>query len=157
MVNVDRTVASRSSNSSGYVPLSIFVPRRPLTGCAPLSTGLRRSLDMSFAMLPTPMQPAMASAVQFPFLKFPFLKPGGAPGLSPPCSLHRLRPRKAGRWHAVPARVIAPHRGAVLRFLSRVSTAWSMGLSATFCCPPSIAGFRCGLTLQSISKISLTY
>jgi hypothetical protein len=34
------------------------------------------------------------------------------------------------RWHGVRARVSAPHRGARLGFLSRVSTFWVMGLSA---------------------------
>ena len=61
------------------------------------------------------LRSSMASAVQFPLRKFPFLRPRGAPGLNPPCKRHRLRPRMAGRWHAVPARVSAPHRGARLQ------------------------------------------
>ncbi len=81
------------------------------------------------------LRSSIASAVQFPLRKFPFFVPRGAPGLNPPCKRHRLRPRMAGRWHAVPARVSAPQRGARLRFSSRVSTSWSMGLSANFCRP----------------------
>jgi hypothetical protein len=46
----------------------------------------------------------MASAVQLPVLKFPFLKPRGAPGLNPPRKRHRLRLRIAGHWQGVPAR-----------------------------------------------------
>jgi hypothetical protein len=38
----------------------------------------------------------IASAVQSPVLKFPFLGPRGAPGLSPPCSRHLVRPRTEG-------------------------------------------------------------
>ena len=78
---------------------------------------------------------SIASAVQFPLRKFPFFVPRGAPGLSPPCKRHRLRPRMAGRWHAAPARVSAPHRGACLRLLRRLSRSWSMGLSVTIFMP----------------------
>ena len=80
---------------------------------------------------------SIASVVQSPFLKFPLLLPRGAPGLSPPWSRHRALPRIAGHSHGEPARVFvfAPQRGARLRFPSRVSTSWSMGLSANFCGP----------------------
>jgi hypothetical protein len=44
----------------------------------------------------------------------PVAWPRGAAGLRPPCSRQRLRPRMAGRWHGVPPRVLAPHRGACL-------------------------------------------
>jgi hypothetical protein len=43
----------------------------------------------------------------------------------------------AGRWHAVPARVLASHRAARRRFVSRVSVYWLIGLSANFCWPPT--------------------
>ena len=81
--------------------------------------------------------PVFARPVSVPVV--PFLKPRGAPGL-PPCKRHRRRPRMAGRWHAVPARVRAPHRGARLRFLRSISSCWSMGLSANCRCPPANAG-----------------
>jgi hypothetical protein len=47
------------------------------------------------------------------------------------------------RWHAVPARVSAPHRGARLRFLRRLSTPWSMGLSAFFLPPLRLSVALC--------------
>jgi hypothetical protein len=81
------------------------------------------------------LRSSIASAVQFPLRKLPFFIPRGAPGLSPPCKRHRLRPWMAGLWHAAPARVLAPHRGACLKFLSRFSKSGSMGLSARFLCP----------------------
>jgi hypothetical protein len=85
------------------------------------------------------LRSAIASVVQSPVLKFPFLKPRGAPGLNPPCNRHRRRPRMAGRWQASPARVSAPQRGARLRFLRRTLRSWSMRLSANFCRPPSLS------------------
>ena len=81
------------------------------------------------------LRSSTASAVQFPLRKLPFFVPRGAPGLKPPCKRHRLRPRRAGRWHAVPARVSAPHRGARLRFSRRLSISWSMGLSTKIFMP----------------------
>ena len=98
------------------------------------------------------LRSAIASVVQLPFLKFPFRKPRGAPGLRPPCKRHRLRPRMAGRWHAVPVRVLAPHLGACLRFLSRVSRSWSMRLPADFCCPP--AAFAKFLSTPSLADLA---
>jgi hypothetical protein len=80
---------------------------------------------------------ATASAVQSPFLKFPFLLPRGAQGLSPPCKRQRLRPRMAGHWHGEPARVFAPQRAARLRFPSCASTLWFMGLFPNSLLPPS--------------------
>jgi len=44
---------------------------------------------------------------------------------------------KSVSWHAVPARVIGPQRAARLKFASRVSTLWFMGLSAIFLLPPA--------------------
>src|SRR2546429_573634 len=41
------------------------------------------------------LRSSIASSVQSPVLKFPFFSPRGAPGLNPPCSRHRLRPRMA--------------------------------------------------------------
>ena len=38
-------------------------------------------------------------------------------GLNPPCKRQRFWPRMAGRWHGVPARVLAPHLGASRRLL----------------------------------------
>lgn len=38
--------------------------------------------------------------------------PLGAPGLVPPCILHRRFPFTAGDWHSVPERVRAKQRGA---------------------------------------------
>ena len=81
------------------------------------------------------LRSSIASAVQSPFLKFPFLAPRGAPGLNPPCRRHRLRPRMAGRWHGVPARVLAPHFGARLRSPSLVSSSF-MGLISKLTDPP---------------------
>jgi hypothetical protein len=80
----------------------------------------------------------IASIVQSPVLKFPFFWPRGAPGLRPPCSRQRLRPRMAGRWHGVPPRVLAPHRGACLRFRSLASSLWSIGLISKFSPPPPV-------------------
>jgi hypothetical protein len=77
------------------------------------------------------LRSSIASAVQSPFLKFPFLAPRGAPGLNPPCRRHRFRPRMAGRWHGVPARVLAPHFGARPRSPSLVSSSF-MGLISKF-------------------------
>jgi hypothetical protein len=77
----------------------------------------------------------IASVVQYPLRKLPFSVPRGAPGLSPPCKRHRRRPRRAGHWQAVPARVHAPHRGARLKFSSRFPTSWFMGLSAKIFIP----------------------
>lgn len=37
----------------------------------------------------------------------------GAPGLVPPCILHRRFPFTAGDWHSVPVRVRAKQRGAL--------------------------------------------
>ena len=91
---------------------------------------------------------SMASAVQFPVLKFPFLLPRGAPGLSPPCKRQRLRPRMAGHWHGEPARVFARQRAARLRFPSRASTLWFMGLFPNFCCPPSAERDPAGISLS---------
>jgi hypothetical protein len=48
---------------------------------------------------------SIASVVQSPVRKLPFFAPRGAPGLRPPCRRHRLRPRRAGRWHGVPPRL----------------------------------------------------
>ena len=84
------------------------------------------------------LRSSIASAVQLPLQKLPFLVPFGAPGLSPPCKRHRLRPRMAGRWHALPARVSAPHRGARFRFARRLSISWSMGLFAKILLPLSM-------------------
>ena len=95
------------------------------------------------------LRSSIASAVQFPLQKFPFLRPRGAPGLSPPCSRHRVRPRRAGRWHGVPARVSAPQRGACLKFASRISTSWSMGLSAFFYRPRPGASCRAARIVES--------
>ena len=81
------------------------------------------------------LRSSIASAVQLPVLKFPFLLPRGAPGLSPPWRRHRRRSRIAGHSHGEPARVLAPQRGARLRFPSRVSVSWFMGLCAIFYCP----------------------
>jgi hypothetical protein len=55
------------------------------------------------------LRSSTAWAVQFPLRKLPSFIPRGAPGLSPPCKRHCLRQCIAGRWHAVPARVRAPH------------------------------------------------
>jgi hypothetical protein len=41
--------------------------------------------------------------------------PLGAPGLVPPCILHRRFPFTAGDWHSVPERVRARQRGALAR------------------------------------------
>src|SRR6516225_8875256 len=78
---------------------------------------------------------AIASVVQSPFLKFPFFEPRGAPGLNPPCRRQRLRPRTAGRWHGVQARVRAPQVGASLEFIVRVPTLF-VWLYANFFDPP---------------------
>ena len=86
------------------------------------------------------LRSSIASLVQFPLRKLPFSMPRGAPGLNPPCKRHRRRSRIAGHWHAVPARVRAPQRGARLRFSSRFPTSWFMGLSAKILCP-----YYCGL------------
>ena len=78
---------------------------------------------------------SIASADQVPSVKFPLRAPRGAPGFKPPCKRHRLRPRMAGHLHGGPARVLASHLGARLRFPSRVLTSWSMGLFASFFAP----------------------
>jgi hypothetical protein len=96
----------------------------------------------------------MASAVQWPFLKFPFLEPRGAPVLNPPCKRHRLRPCIAGHSQGVPARVFAPQRAARLKFASRISALWFMRLSANFFSPPagSSSAGAAGLPLQPFGK-----
>jgi hypothetical protein len=98
----------------------------------------------------------MAPAVQFPLRKFPFFVPRGAPGLKPPCKRHRLRPRREGRWHTVPARVSAPHRGARLRFASFISRSCFMGLSASFLYPlwPGVSSDCARASTKMISFIS---
>ena len=80
---------------------------------------------------------SIASADQVPSVKFPLRAPRGAPRLKPPCKRHRLRPRMAGHLHGGPARVLASHLGARLRFPSRVLMSWSMGLFASFFAPGS--------------------
>jgi len=59
----------------------------------------------------------------FQALRLPF----GAPGLVPPCILHRRLPLTAGDWHSVPERVRARQRGAC------ASRSGCMGLFACFC------------------------
>ena len=104
------------------------------------------------------LRSSIVSVVQSPFRKFPFFWPRGAPGLDPPCKRHRLRPRKAGRWHGVPARVFAPHRGARLRFASRLSILVH-GLVRDFLLPPQAQhvarphkGLRPRLPFQSVGE-----
>jgi hypothetical protein len=67
----------------------------------------------------------------------------------------------AGQGAGMPRqRVRAPHRGALLRFLSRVATSWSIRLSAIFYCPRPSEHCRipmCCDRFNAISKISLTY
>jgi hypothetical protein len=58
-------------------------------------------------------------------------------GAQPTVQRHRVRPRMAGRWHVVPARVLAPHFGARLRSPSLVSPCF-MGLISKFCRPPGV-------------------
>jgi hypothetical protein len=87
--------------------------------CGKYMTDCRKEFPASWfahARLSPSGRSSIASSVQSPVLKFPFFSPRGAPGLNPPCSRHRLRPRMAGRWHGVPPRVLAPHRGACRRF-----------------------------------------
>lgn len=74
--------------------------------------------------------------VQSPLAKFPLREPRGPPGLRPPWSRHRFRPRIAGHRQEVAARVLAPQRGARRRFSRRVSAFWFMGSPSRFLLPP---------------------
>ena len=55
-----------------------------------------------FAVMVSPDRLPCFQAVWFPL---------GAPGLVPPCILHRRFPFTAGDWHSVPERVRAKQRG----------------------------------------------
>src|SRR5262249_11232738 len=54
--------------------------------------------------------------------------PRGAPGLSPLCRRQRVRLLMAGDLQDPPDRVLAPQRGARLKFASLVSVPWFMRL-----------------------------
>ncbi len=73
------------------------------------------------------------------------MRPRGAPGLKPPCSRQRLRPRTADRRHGVPARVLAPQAGGCTGSQGLVSS-FFMGLISKFGRPRGLSakGF-CGL------------
>src|SRR3546814_16256577 len=83
------------------------------------SSGLCRTISRRYR--------AAASAVaERPPCFRAFLLPLGAPGLVPPCILHRRFPFTVGDWHSVPERVCAKQRGA------DASRAGCLGLIVSF-------------------------
>jgi hypothetical protein len=63
----------------------------------------------------------------------------GAPGLRPPCSRQRFRPRTGGRRQGDPALVLAPHRGTRARWDTWDSGRCSRGLISDFLGPGTSA------------------